>query len=188
MAVTGWRRIALAHLFPDDPHTHSLYRALQEHLAGTYRSDWTWPEAIVVTINLAPAVHLPDLILRTAERLHRRDADFAAVALLAATVHRIRRDPHAEQAVIDAIICPDTMDTSAAPWHLHGRTYTAAPSNPDHQRVLMAGILATATGLPADVTAPLAPLAESDSVLHDNPLMTPRPIRLALLDLLDTVR
>jgi hypothetical protein len=39
--------------------------------------------------------------------------------------------------VIDAIISPDTMDTSAAPWHLNGRTYTAAPSRPDrtaHQR------------------------------------------------------
>ncbi|KUL27331.1 hypothetical protein ADL12_30250 [Streptomyces regalis] len=42
--------------------------------------------------------------------------------------------------------------------------------------------LATATGLPTDVAATLAPLAHSDSVLHDNPLMTPRPIRLALLD------
>ncbi|WP_329362990.1 hypothetical protein [Streptomyces sp. NBC_01483] len=188
MAVTGWRRIALARLFPDDPHTHSLYRALQKHLAGTYRIDWTWPEAIAVTINIAPVVHLPDLILRIAERLHRRDADFAAPALLEATVHRIRRDPHAEQAVIDAITSPDTMDTSAAPWHLHGRTYTAAPSNPDHQKILMASILATATGLTSDVAAALAPLADSDSVLRDNPLMKPRPIRLALLDLLDTVR
>lgn len=141
-----------------------------------------------MTINLAPAVHLPDLTLRIAERLHRRDADFAAPALLETTVHRIRRDLHAEQAVIDAIISPDTMDTSAAPWHLHGRTYTAAPSRPDHQQILMAGILATATGLPTDAAAALAPLADSDSVLHDNPLMAPRPIRLAVLDLLDTVR
>lgn len=188
MAVTGWRRIALARLFPDDPHTHSLYRALQKHLAGDYRIDWTWPEAIAVTINLAPAVHLPHLTLRMAERLQRRDADFAAPELLEATVHRLRRDPHAEQAVIDAIISPDTMDTSAAPWHLNGRTYTAAPSRPDHQQILMAGILATATGLPTNVSAALAPLADSDSVLHDNLLMTPRPIRLALLDLLDTDR
>ncbi|MEU9269129.1 hypothetical protein AB0E04_27285 [Streptomyces sp. NPDC048251] len=185
MAVTGWRRIALAHLFPDDPHTHSLYRALQKHLAGTYRIDWTWPKAIAVTINIAPVVHLPDLILRLAERLHRRDADFAAPALLEATVHRICRDPHAEQAVIDAIISLDTMDTRPAPWHLHGRTYSAASSRPDHLQILMAGILGAATGLPTDVAAALELLADSDSVLHDNPLMTPRPIRLAVLDLLD---
>ncbi|MFD4613573.1 hypothetical protein ACFWOT_37045 [Streptomyces sp. NPDC058440] len=80
------------------------------------------------------------------------------------------------------------MDTSAAPWRRNGRTYTVAPSRPEHQQILMAGILATATGLPTRVSAALAPLADSDSVLHDNPLMAPRPIRLALLDLLDTVR
>ncbi|WP_159025248.1 NACHT domain-containing protein [Streptomyces pluripotens] len=188
MAVTGWCRIALARLLPDDPHTHSLYRALQQHLAGAYRIDWTWPEAIAVTINLAPAVQVPDLTLRMAERLQRRDAGFAAPALLKATAHRVRRDPQAEQAMIDAITSPDTMDTSAAPWQLKGRTYTAAPSQLAHQQILLAGILATATGLPADVAAALAPLTDSDSVLHDNPLMAPRPIRLAVLDLLDTVR
>ncbi|MYZ34894.1 NACHT domain-containing protein [Streptomyces sp. MnatMP-M17] len=188
MAVTGWCRIALARLLPDDPHAHSLYRALQQHLAGTYRIDWTWPEAIAVTINLAPAAHVPHLTLRIAERLQRRSADFAAPTLFEAAAHRIRRDPQAEQAMIDAITSPDTMDTSATPWHLTGRTYTAAPSQPAHQQILLAGILATATGLPADVAAALAPLADSDSVLHDNPLMTPRPIRLAVLDLLDTVR
>ncbi|MEU6230700.1 NACHT domain-containing protein [Streptomyces sp. NPDC047042] len=188
MAVTGWCRIALARLLPDDPHAHSLYRALKQHLAGTYRIDWTWPEAIAVTINLAPAAHVPHLTLRIAERLQRRDADFAAPALIEATAHRIRRDPRAEQAMIDAITSPDTMDTSVAPWHLHGRTYTSGPSRPAHEQILLAGILATATGLPADVAAALAPLADNDSVLHDNPLMTPRPIRLAVLDLLDAVR
>ncbi|MGW6890374.1 hypothetical protein ACWGKK_36615 [Streptomyces chartreusis] len=115
-----------------------------------------------------------------------RGASFAAPALLEATAHRIRRDVQAEQAVIDAIISPDTMDTSAAPWHLNGRPYTAAPSRTAHEQILLAGMLATGTGLPADVVTALAPLA--DSVLHDNPLMTPRPIRLAVLDLLDTVR
>ncbi|MEH0656033.1 NACHT domain-containing protein [Streptomyces scabiei] len=188
MAVTGWCRIALARLLPDDPHAHSLYRALQQHLAGTYRNDWTWPEAIAVTINLARAAHVPHLTLRIAERLQRLDDGFAAPALLEAAAHRIRRDSHAEQAMIDAITSPETLDTSATPWQLHGRTYTAAPSQLAHQQILLAGILATATGLPADVAAALAPLADSDSVLHDNLLMTPRPIRLAVLDLLDTVR
>ncbi|MFI8879196.1 hypothetical protein [Streptomyces sp. NPDC055243] len=51
---------------------------MTEPCKSTYRIDWTGPEAIAVTINIAPVVHLPDLILRIAERLHRRDADFAA--------------------------------------------------------------------------------------------------------------
>ncbi|MFD7283615.1 hypothetical protein ACFV80_43150 [Streptomyces sp. NPDC059862] len=86
-----------------------------------------------------------------------------------------------------AITSPDTMDTDITSWHFHGRTYTAAPSQPDHHQILLASILATATRLPADVAMALAALADSDSVLHDNPLMTPRPIRLAVLDLLDAV-
>jgi hypothetical protein len=188
LAVTGWRRIALVRLLPDDPHAHSLYRKLQEELASGHRLDWTWPEAIAVTINLAPAAHVPHLALRLAERLQHRAVIFAGPHLLEATAHRIRRDPEAEEAVIAAITSPDAMDTSTAAWDFDGRTYTAASSQRAHHQILLAGILGTATGLPADVAAALAPLADSDSVLHDNPLMTPRPIRLAVLDLLDAAR
>ncbi|MFC4607754.1 hypothetical protein ACFO9E_07985 [Streptomyces maoxianensis] len=187
-AVTGWSRIALARLLPDDPHAHSLYRKLQEDLAGGYRLDWTWPEVIAVTINLAPATHVPHLTLRIVERLQRRDVTFAGPHLLDATAHRIRRDPEAEEAVIAAIASTDTMDTSTAAWDFDDRTYTAASSQRVHHQILLAGILGTATGLPADVAAALAPLADSDGVLHDNPLMTPRPIRFAVLDLLDAAR
>ncbi|MFI5830058.1 NACHT domain-containing protein [Streptomyces sp. NPDC051578] len=188
VTVTGWRRIALARLLPDDPHAHSLYRKLQEELASGYRLGWTWPEAIAVTINLAPAAHVPDLILRFAERLQRRAVTFAGPHLLDAAAHRIRRDLDAEEAVIAAIISPDNMSTSTVAWGSRSRSYTAVSSEPPHRQVLLAGILATATGLPADVVTALAPLADSDSVLHDNPLMKPRPIRFAVLDLLDAAR
>ncbi|MEV7678080.1 NACHT domain-containing protein [Streptomyces sp. NPDC088341] len=187
-AVTGWRRIALARLLPEDPHAHSLYRKLSEALTGGHRLGWTWPEAIAVTIGLAPAAHVPHLILSTAERLQRRDAHFAALDLLDAAAHRIRRDPEVEEAVIAAIISPDNMDTSASAWDIREPTYTAAADRSAHHQILLSGILSTASGLPADVAAVLAPLAESDSVLHDNPLMTPRPIRFAVLDLLDVTR
>ncbi|TKA09493.1 NACHT domain-containing protein [Actinacidiphila oryziradicis] len=188
LAVTGWRRIALARLSPDDPHARSLYRKLQEDLASGYRLNWTWPEAIEVTISLAPAAHVPHLALRIAERLQRRGVTFAGPHLVDATAHRIRRDLEAEEAVIAAITSPDAMNTSTAAWDFDGHTYTAASSQRAHHQILLAGILGTATGLPADVAAALAPLADSDSVLHDNPLMTPRPIRLAVLDLLDAAR
>jgi hypothetical protein len=188
LAVTGWRRIALARLLPDDPHARSLYRKLQEDLASGYRLNWTWPEAIEVTISLAPAAHLPHLALRIAERLQRRGVTLAGPHLVDATAYRIRRDAEAEEAVVAAITSPDAMNTSAATWDFDGLTYTAASTHRAHHQILLAGILATATGLPADVAAALAPLAASDSVLHDNPLMTPRPIRLAVLDLLDAAR
>ena len=87
-----------------------------------------------------------------------------------------------------AIVSPDSMDTSASAWDIREPTYTAAADRSAHHQILLSGILSTASGLPADVAAVLAPLAESDSVLHDNPLMTPRPIRFAVLDLLDVTR
>lgn len=108
--------------------------------------------------------------------------------LVDATAYRIRPDLEAEKAVFAAITGPDAMNTSTAMWDFDGRTYTAASSQRSHHQILLASILGSVTGLTTDVAAALAPLSDSDSVLQDNPLMAPRPIRLAVLDLLDAAR
>ncbi|OKJ85718.1 hypothetical protein AMK33_38745 [Streptomyces sp. CB02400] len=187
-AITGWRRIALARLLPDDPYASSLFRQLHQHLANGRRMGWSWPEAIEVSVGLAPPAHVPHLICRLADRLQRRGFTAGGRTLLEAAVHRLRRDPEAEEAVIEAIIRPGTPDADFPAWRLQGRTVSPAPSAGAHQQLLLAGVLATATHLPAAVATALAPLADSDAVLHDNPLMTSRPISLAVLDLLDTTR
>ncbi|MFC9330799.1 NACHT domain-containing protein [Kitasatospora sp. NPDC057015] len=180
--ISGWRRVALARLLPDDPHAQSLYRWLGAVLESGEGIDWTWEEACAVTIGLAPAAHLPILILRLSARLHRRGENYYAPDLVEAVVHRLRRDPAAEVALVAAIIHPDGIDASTGMWQAPD---TVGDTSPAHQQILLAALLLAATGLPPAVTEALAPLTSADATLADNPLMTPRPVALAVLDLLD---
>ncbi|MFD3807525.1 hypothetical protein ACFWTC_28865, partial [Streptomyces sp. NPDC058619] len=182
MYVTGWRRVALARLLPEDPHAQSLYRNLGAMLGSKGRSDWTWEQACEVTIGLAPPTHVPILLLRLSERLHRLGEDYAAAHLVDAAVHRLRRDPEAEEAVLAAVLQPDSIDMSTPLWRS-----SDVPRGTDiaHQQVLLASVLAAATGLPPAGAKALTPLTGMQSALGDNPLMTPRPIALVVLDLLD---
>ncbi|MFB7676931.1 NACHT domain-containing protein [Kitasatospora purpeofusca] len=185
--VSGWRRIALARLLPEDPHAASLYRwletALESDEESDEESDWTWGQACEVTIGLAPAADLPILILRLSAHLHRLGQDYAVPGLVEAAVHRLRRDPAAGESLIAAVNRPDLIDTST---HLWQPLDTVDDTAPAHRQILLAALLLAATGLPPAVTETLALLTASEDTLADNPLMTPRPIALAALDLLDT--
>ncbi|MGA5193131.1 NACHT domain-containing protein [Streptomyces exfoliatus] len=187
-AVTGWCRPVMARLLHDDPYAHSLYRQLSGHLAAGRATGWQWPDAIAVTVGVAPPGHLPHLICRLADQMQRRGFINGGLHLLDAAVYRLRRDPLAKDAVVAAITSPGPVSADLPRWFPRNRRIGASLSSRAHWRILLAGVLAASTYLPASVTTALTLIADSDEVLHDNPLMTSRRVALAALDLLDATR
>ncbi|MFH8635625.1 NACHT domain-containing protein [Streptomyces goshikiensis] len=183
--LTGWQRIVLARCFPEDPLAQALYRCLEAAIRSGRTDGWTWLDAVEVTIGIAPAEHLPVLLVRLADVLHRRGMEAVGPDLAAAAAHRLRRDPAGAEAVARAIVSPGAVraDTPLwAPEDAHGPLRTREV----HAQVLLAAVLATAVALPEEVLATLTSLATHDGVLHDNALMAARPVRLAALDLLSS--
>ncbi|MEV0535129.1 NACHT domain-containing protein [Kitasatospora sp. NPDC050463] len=183
--VTSWRITVLARLLPDDPHAQSLYRRL---VAASITDDalhWTWEQICAVVFGLAPAAHLPVLVLRISAQLQRYGDEHAAKYLVEAIIHRLRRDPEAEAAAIAAVLEPESIEMRTPLW---ASADQFRDTDPRQQQILLAAILTAAVGLSQEVADALIPLAHADDVLGDNPLMTPRPLALAILDLLDTAR
>ncbi|MFD4132636.1 NACHT domain-containing protein [Streptomyces goshikiensis] len=183
--LTGWQRVVLARYFPEDPLAEALYRRLEAAIRSGRADGWTWLDAVEVTIGLAPARHLPVLLVRVAGVLHRRGMEAVGPDLAAAAAHRLRRDPAGAEAVASAIVTPGAVRADTSLWastDAHGPPGTTEV----HAQVLLAAVLATAVPLPEEVLGTLTSLATHDGVLHDNALMAARPVRLAALDLLSS--
>ncbi|MFE6383816.1 NACHT domain-containing protein [Streptomyces roseolus] len=186
--VTGWRRPVMARLFPDDPYAYSLYRWLNGRLAEGGTLDWSWSDVIAVTVGIAPPDHVPHIICRLAEQMQRRGFTYGGSHLLDAAVHRLRHDSRAKDAVAAAIVHPSPAPADLPRWFPRARKTEPVPSSQVHRQILLAGVLAATTYLPASVTTALTLISGSDEVLHDNPLLASRQVGLAALDLLDATR